>query len=556
MLICFCMKFLKVLINSLISGLFFSTLLALLTYNLNTDMPFKISSFLLFTLFLCAVYGTVTALACFIFFFITQFFSGSKINIYFVSPSFLYISSLILVFVFLILSRANYKLFSSLLSPEISKLTQNQMISLLFAFIIGIVSFLFILIYKKKYIFLAAYFCLLLLSTGYSFYLRTCYPQPEKARKIAELDAKSLDKKITIIGMEGLTFDFIIPLISEQKLPNFSWLMEEGSWGKLENFTPTELIILNRSFNTGKFPYKHGQVTREKCILLPLNMEILVIPRFILFKQMERIKLIECLFHEAPKKTKDIWEILKNNNTPYLKKDKDYLNSDINKLSSNTKSLVNRFFEDIDFESDEILLTAKNALASDAEFLGSVEQEAEKAEPDIVYILLRGINLVEKYFYKYSFPELFEEVSQEEINKYGSIMERYYQFYDEVIGKYLAAKKDNELLVVYSPHGIDYLPVWKRMVELVLGNPKISAYHENAPKGVVFFYGKGISPGKNIEDVKIIDMTPTFLHYLGLPLGKDMDGIVNSSIFKSSFNIENPVLYISSYEEVDIKNPH
>jgi hypothetical protein len=385
--------------------------------------------------------------------------------------------------------------------------------------------------------------------------LRASYPQPEKARKIAELDAKSLDKKITIIGMEGLTFDFIIPLISEQKLPNFSWLMEEGSWGKLENFTPTELIILNRSFSTGKFPYQHGQVTREKCIIIPLNMEILVIPRFILFKQLKRINLIKCLFHKVSKKTKGIWDILKNNNTPYLKKDQNYLNFDINKLSPNTNSLLNRFFEDIDFESDEILKIVKNAFVSDAEFLETVGQEAEELEPDIVYILLRGINLVEKYFYKYSFPELFEEVSQEEINKYGSIMERYYQFYDEVIGRYLAAKKDNELLVVYSPHGIDYLPVWKRMVELVLGNPRISAYHENAPKGVVFFYGKGISPGKNIEDMKIIDMTPTFLHYLGLPLGKDMDGIVNSSIFKSSFNIENPVLYISSYEEVDIKPP-
>jgi hypothetical protein len=548
------MKFLKVLINSFISGIFFSTLLALLTYNLNTDMPFKLSSFLLFTLFLCAVYGTVTALACLVFFFVIQFFSGSKINISFVSPSFLYISSLVLVLIFLILSRANYNLFSSLLSPEISKLAQDQMLSLLFVLIIGIVSFLFIIIYKKKYIFFAVYFCLLMLSAGYSFFLRTSYPPPKKANKIAELDAKSLNKKITIIGMEGLTFDLIIPLISEQKLPNFSWLMEEGSWGKLENFTPTELMILNRSFNTGKFPYKHGQVTQEKCLIIPLNMEILVIPRFILFKQMERIKLIKCLFYETPKKTKDLWEIFKNNNTPYLKKDKNYLSSKENKLSSNTNSLLNRFFEDIDFESDEILKIAKNAFVSDAEFLESVEKEAEKVKPDIVYILLRGINLVEKYFYKYSFPELFEEVSQEEINKYGSIMERYYQFYDEVIGKYLAAKKDNELLVVYSPHGIDYLPVWKRMVELVLGNPRISAFHENAPKGVVFFYGKGISPGKNIENMKIVDMTPTFLHYLGLPLGKDMDGIVNSSIFKSSFNMDNPVLYISSYEEVDIKS--
>lgn len=556
MLICFCMKFLKVLTNSLISGTFFSTLLAILTYNLNTDTPLKAAPFLSLTLFLCAVYGTLTALVCILFFFIIQFFSGKKINISFVSPNFLFASSLIIVFIFLILSRANYKLFSSLLSPEISRLNQNQILSLLLAFVIGMVSFLFILIYKKKYIFLTVYFCLLLLCTGFSFYLRTSYPLPEKAKKIAELDAKTLDKNITIIGMEGLTFDFIIPLISEQKLPNFSWLMEEGSWGKLDNFTPTELVILNRSFNTGKLPYKHGQVSREKCTLLPIDMEILVIPRFILFKQMERIKLVESLFYEAPKKTKDIWEILKKNGTSYMKKDQNYLSSNTNKLSSNTKSLLDRFFGDIDFESDEILQIAKTAFASDTELLESVEQDVKKKEPEIVYILLRGLNLVEKYFYKYSFPDLFEEVSQEEINKYGSIIKRYYQFYDEVIGKYLAAKKSNELLVLYSPHGIDYLPVWKRMVELVLGNPRISAYHENAPKGVIFFYGKGISAGKNIEDMRIIDMTPTFLHYLGLPLGKDMDGIVNSSIFRSSFNIENPVLYISSYEEVDIKTPH
>jgi len=549
------MKFLKVFINSLISGVFFATLLALLTYNLNTDMPLKFSSFIPFALFLCGIYGLAAALACVVFFFIIQFFSGNKINISFVSPSFLFASSLIMVFVFLILSRANYKLFRSLLSPEISKLLQDQMLSLLFVFIIGIASFLFMVIYKKNYIFFVVYFCLLLLSTGYSFYLRATYPQAEETKKIAELDAKPLDKKITIIGMEGLTFDFIIPLINEEKLPNFSWLMGEGSWGKLDNFTPTELIILNKSFNTGKLPYKHGQVSREKCLILPLDMEILVIPRFILFKQMERVKLIKCLFYEAPKKTKDLWEILKNNNTPYLKKDKNYLSSPINELSPNTKSLFNRFFEDLEFESDEILQIVKRAFASDADFLESIEKQTKKTNPDVVYVLLRGINLVEKYFYKYSFPELFEEVDQEEINKYGSVVERYYQFYDEVIGKYLAAKKDNELLVVYSPHGIDYLPVWKRMVELFLGNPKISAFHENAPKGVVFFYGKGISPGKNIEDMKIIDMTPTFLHYLSLPLGKDMDGIVNSSIFKSSFNIENPVLYISSYEEVDIKNP-
>ncbi len=549
------MKFLKVLINSLISGFLFSSLLTLLTYNLNTSMAFKASSVLYFNLFLFLTYGIIVSLACLVFFFIIQFFAGRKLDISFVSPSFLLWSSLILVFVFILLSRANYRLFRSLLSPETSKLIQDQIMILILAVLIGTVSLVFFMIYKKKYFFPAVYFLLLLLGLGYCFYLRSTFPQPEKPKKIAQLDAKPLDKNLTIIGMEGLSFDVIIPLINEQKLPNFSWLMEEGSWGKLENFTPNELIILNKSFNTGKFPYKHGQVSREKCHIIPLNREIYVIPRFIFFKQMERIRLIKSIPYQAPKKTKEIWDILKNNQTPYLRMDQEYLLHENMELSSNAKSLVNRFFKDIEFDSDEILEIAKNAFISDAIFLESVEREIKKTKPDVLYILLRGLNEVEKYFYKYAFPEIFEEVSQEEINQYGPILQRYYRFYDEVIGKYLAAKKDNELLVVYSPHGMDYLPLWKRMVELVLGNPKISAFHENAPRGVVFFYGRGISPGKNIEDMKIVDMTPTFLHYLGLPLGKDMDGIANSSIFRSSFNIENPVLYISSYEEVEINPP-
>ncbi|MBD3415102.1 MAG: hypothetical protein GF421_11805 [Candidatus Aminicenantes bacterium] len=551
------MKFLKVLINSLISGLFFCTLLGLLTFNLNTNIAFKASSLIPFLFFLFLTYGIIMTLIIMLFFFILQFFAGKTIHISWVSPLFLLMSTVTLTFLCLILSRANYRLFKSLLSPEISKLIHNQMLVLLFAGIIGMVSVLLFIIYKKNCFFFAVYFTLLLIGLGYCFFLRHSYPMPEGIKKIAELDARSLNKKLTVIGMEGLSFDIIIPLVNDQKLPNFSWLMEEGSWGKLDNFTPNELIILNRSFNTGKLPYKHGQVSKEKCLIFAINMEIDVIPRFIFFKQMERIQLIKCFSYQTQKKTKDIWEILKSNSTPYLKKDQNDIRSkaSLNQLSSGTKILLNRFFKDIDLDSDEILQTAKRAFVSDAEFFESTENELEKTEPDVVYLLLRGLNQVEKYFYKYSFPEIFEEVSQEEINRYGSIIERYYQFYDEIIGRYLAAKKDNELLVVYSPHGMDYLPHWKRMVELVLGNPKISAYHENAPQGVVFFYGKGIASGKNIENMKIIDMTPTFLHYLGLPLGKDMDGIVNSSIFKSSFNMENPVLYISSYEEVDIKNP-
>jgi len=182
-------------------------------------------------------------------------------------------------------------------------------------------------------------------------------------------------------------------------------------------------------------------------------------------------------------------------------------------------------------------------------------QKKNETQPQIVYFVLDGLNVVETYFYKYTFPDVFGNIEQDEINRYSSVIERYYQFYDDVIGKYLASRKEDELLVVYSPHGIEPLPLWKRVTEWLLGNADISAYHELAPEGVVFFYGREIRRDRNIEGMRLIDIAPTLLNFLGLPIGKDMDGIVFSSIFRDEFKLENPVLYISSYEEHTIKQP-
>jgi len=162
------------------------------------------------------------------------------------------------------------------------------------------------------------------------------------------------------------------------------------------------------------------------------------------------------------------------------------------------------------------------------------------------------LNMANTYFYKYTYPELFGELDQEELSRYSTVIERYYVYYDTIVGKYLASKKEDEILVVYSPHGVDVFPMWKRISEWIFGRTEISGYHENAPEGVIFLLGRGIAADRNVTDLRLIDMAPTLLHYLGLPVGKDMDGVVNSSVFSSEFRSE-PVLYISSYEEHDIQ---
>ncbi len=547
------MKFLKVLTNSLISGLFFSYLLALLILDLNINLSFQIKVFSQLSLFLFITYGLFITFLCVLIFYVYQFFAGKRRHVTFISPFFLIISFSLLTIVYLVIFKANRDFFISFFDLRTLYFLDTQPIFLILFSILGII-ILYTYHSSKKKIILWLFPLLLAATMILTIFQRTNFPQPQKKENLANLEATKIEKKITIIGLEGLNFDFLIPLINEGKLRNFEVLMDQGSWGRLESFSPNESLMLINSFNTGKFPSKHRQVSPYTYNYLGLESQLEVVPRYLFFRQLLRTPFLRFSPNTPKIHTKDIWKIFEDNGTTYVKKDWPF-NLEISEPGQKAETTFNHLFEDLKFETDEIFQKVRNALYTDVEFEESVTELKNQHQPQMLYFFLNGLNIAETYFYKYRFPELFGILNQDEIDKYSTVIERYYQFYDQIISKYLASlKMGEELLVVYSPHGTEPLPLWKRFVEWMLGNAEISAYHERAPEGVIFFYGQEINKGKNITGMKLVDIVPTLLNYLGLPVGKDMDGIVNSSIFLDEY--KNPVLYISSYEDYNINPPN
>jgi len=546
-------KILKVLVNSLISGLFFCFLLALLISDLNINLYFNLVFLGQLTLFLCITYGAFISLISFALFFVIQFFSGKKCRIAFISPSFLSISFSLNLFLFLLIFRDNRGYFRSLFSLEIQNTLDMQSTLLLILAFIGLVSFYLYHRYRKRAFYFCVYFILLGACLVYVINQRLLYPMPIKTPKLASIDAKEIDKKITIIGLEGLSFDFLIPFIDGGKLPNFSWLLDNGCWGNLESLSPSEPVILNNSFNTGKRPAKHRLISLYTFQPLLVSQSIEVTPRNIFFRQLTKPGLVKVFPNNTTPFVKDIWKILEENNISVLKRDWPY-EFQFPKPSPRAEKGFDLYFKELKDEPGPGFQIIEQAFYRDFEYEDMVSRVKGKSPHRILYFLLNGLNIVETYFYKYSFPDLYGNILQEDISRYGSVIKKYYEFYDTIVGKYLAALKEDELLVVFSPHGIEALPLWKRFVEGLIGNPDVSAYHEDAPAGMVFFYGKDIIRGKNIVEMRLIDIIPTLLNYLGLPVGKDMDGIVNSSIFVDEFRAENPIWMILSYEEIWIKS--
>ncbi|MBN1878667.1 alkaline phosphatase family protein [bacterium] len=66
---------------------------------------------------------------------------------------------------------------------------------------------------------------------------------------------------LTILGLDGATWEIIDPLIEKGELPGFKHLKEKGSWGNLQTFQPTESISIWTTIATGLTPTRHGLQT-------------------------------------------------------------------------------------------------------------------------------------------------------------------------------------------------------------------------------------------------------------------------------------------------------
>jgi hypothetical protein len=547
------MRFLRVLINSLLGGLFFAFLLAILVADLNINRPVGSGLLADLTLNLAPVYGLLLAVVCAFGFIFGQFFMGRGDRIALISPSFLSLSFSLLIILFLAIFRTNERYFSSFFSPDIRARLLTQTILLLTLAFLGLLCF-FGFRRSRKALFFWTYFIVLIFGLALVLVQRSHFPLLREPSGTTPLLGKKTEKRITLVGLDGLSFDFLIPLISVGKLPNFSWLMDNGNSGNLVSFSPTEPLSLQASFTTGKLPAKHRLLSDRRYRIWKMKEELETVPRFILFTQLTRFGFLKITPFRPEIRIKDFWRILEGNRISYL--DRSWpLTVEGAAPSSKGEKLAADLLGESALPGDSLSTLARSAFLRDSTAEESANAERNEHQPQVFHLRLDGLNSVQAYFYKYSFPQQYGDIALEQIERYGPVIERYYEYYDGLIGKFLTGLKEDEILVVYSPFGVEPLPLWKRFVERLLGDPDISAYHELAPNGVVFFYGKGVRKAKHEEPIRIVDITPTLLYFLGLPVGRDMDGIVRSAAFSDDFISENPIIYISSYEEFQVQPP-
>jgi predicted AlkP superfamily phosphohydrolase/phosphomutase len=160
----------------------------------------------------------------------------------------------------------------------------------------------------------------------------------------------------------------------------------------------------------------------------------------------------------------------------------------------------------------------------------------------------QSLDPIGHYFLRYAQPSDFGDVTEEERRRLGSVLERHYSMIDDAIGRAMASLGPEDLLVVVSGYGMEPLGLGKRLIERLIGDPEISGTHEAAPDGFLLAYGASVARGREQARASVVDVTPTILYFLGLPLGRDMDGYARTDVFQRSFTEQRPITFIPTYD--------
>ncbi|MEM6313331.1 MAG: tetratricopeptide repeat protein, partial [Planctomycetota bacterium] len=140
---------------------------------------------------------------------------------------------------------------------------------------------------------------------------------------------------------------------------------------------------------------------------------------------------------------------------------------------------------------------------------------------DVMMIYHDAIDHVGHSFMEFHPPKM-EHVSPEMFEAFNEVMNGIYRFHDMMLGRLLQFCTEDTTVLLCSDHG--FLNDEKRPINTPGHMTGPAAWHRF--HGVLAAKGPSIKRGESVHGASLLDMTPTLLHLLDLPVGRDMDGRV------------------------------
>lgn len=381
-----------------------------------------------------------------------------------------------------------------------------------------------------------------------------------------------MSKRILLVGWDSADWKIIRALLDEGGMDGIRRLMDGGSHGNLATLEPQLSPMLWTSIATGKMAYHHGVEG---------------------FTEVDPVSGRVIPVSAASRKCKSLWEMLGERglrshvvgwfatqgerdlngsvvsnlygHVRGVKPDSDpadwppppagtywpeELAETLNRMQLSPHEIDGDILKAfvpqghrIDQDRDKRLIPLREHLAEAYSVHAAATQRME-SDPDwdFMAIYYRAIDEISHHFMHYHPPKM-AGVTDEDFQIYQHVVRATYRAHDMMLQRLLQLAGPETTVLLVSDHGFhsDHLrPAFTPNVPA-----GITVWHRN--QGVLLAKGPGIAAGAEPQGANLLDLAPTILHQLGLPVGEDMEGRVLSEILDTG----RPVESIPSWENTD-----
>jgi predicted AlkP superfamily phosphohydrolase/phosphomutase len=405
-------------------------------------------------------------------------------------------------------------------------------------------------------------------------------------------------RRVTLVGVDGIGARQLRRGVASGRLPEFAALLERGSFAPLETLQPALGPPVWTSIATGRSPRDHGVKSFVTYRLRGGRAVYELLPRGTGVRALERAGLVTTApVTAASRRSPALWTALNafgiqtgvvrfwgthppepvqgfmlSNYFHLLRQDPDRVRTTLfppdlaaevaarGVSAGDVEGTLVSEFLDRDppapplgemWESELV----ERALAPDLTYRRAAEVLRSAYDPPFFAIYFYGADVVGHSFTRFAQPDDFGSVSAASSRRYGRVVDRYAAFLGRWIGEQAAALGPDHVLLVVSGYGMEPVSPWRRLVSAATGAPDVSGTHAGGPPGFLIAVGDGVRRGAELEAASVLDVAPTVLHLMGLPVARDMDGRVLTGLLDPDVAARQPVTYIPSYASLAVTAP-
>jgi Type I phosphodiesterase / nucleotide pyrophosphatase len=353
---------------------------------------------------------------------------------------------------------------------------------------------------------------------------------------------------VTLILLDGGSLEYVWPRVAAGRLPNFGRVLDRGASMDLATIRPTQPGPVWATVSTGMYPAKNGVRSASLYFARGDDRPVDLLPDHCFSHTLVRLGVVvNEPATSVALRARPLWAILD-----------DYgISSGIVRwpltYPANPVSgflVTDRFHQMIGsmLEFDARAVYPADLLPLLRESFESNPPKDPLTRTDELYSRavrdLAAARPVQVAAVRY---EGLDTAGHEDVDgvPFG-MLDRYYAYIDAQIGAAFDRLAPGDLLLVVSGFGMEPVTPLEHAAARILRDQDASGTHDHAPDGFLLAYGRDVEPGRK-QRGSIVDVTPTILYFLGVPIGRDMDGFARADVFASAFTGERPIAYIPSH---------